>query len=148
MATIINISGGGWDWLKNFGFTNIPAGNWQIKNALLNGDVWPGFSSNVIPLCMNLTASFSGGATGGTNSNSVSYSFSTNPTINGIGAGSITGSGRGGVNKSFTSGQQATGSASGSINIYNVWLPRYFNNDLTALQAGITSGTISMWLEK
>ena len=148
MATIINASGGGGDWLKNFGFTNIPAGNWQIKNAPLNGDVWPGFSSNVIPLCMNLTASFSGGATGGNNSNSVSYTINTTPQINSINAGTITGNGRGGVNKSFTSGQAATASVSGSVEIYNVWLPRYFNNDLTALQTGITSGTISIWLEK
>ena len=133
MATIQNnlIIGGGSD----HGFINIPSGTWETKSTV-RGDSFPGFSSNVIPIAMNQTASSNHGWSENTQ---IGFSGSTTCAVNGKTSGKATASK--GANVGSTNW-------STRVDVYNVYLPAFYNMDLTAVQNGVKSGTITVWLQK
>lgn len=134
-----NTSGGsGGNSLEALGFINIPEGEWVMKSTLKD-DVFPGFSENVIPLTMSFSgvngSSSHGNCTWGSLDCSASRSLNGKTTVATSGHMSFDIS-RGGARVS------CGGSAS------HIYIPAFYNFDLTAIQKGVTSGTITCWLQK
>lgn len=132
MPNIISIPGGGG---SSSWFANVPDGNWVLKSTA-NSDQWPGFSNNVIPLCGTFSTSYSGHSNNCTSGN---MSGNKSATQNGKTALSVSGS----MNFAISRGEA---NISGSGKAYNVFLPAFYDFDLTATQEGVTSGTITAWL--
>ena len=135
MPNVSNISssGGGLSDL----FINIPDGKWILKSTAKK-DTWPGFSDNVIPLCIDVSASYSGHSV---NNTSGQMSDSRTVNVNGKSVFYIYG------HMSFEIAR-AQSWLDGNGNAKSIFLPVYYNFDLTAVQQGVKSGTISTWLEK
>ena len=125
--------------LTIMGFKNVPKGNWVFK-ATSTGDSFPGFSNDVIPLAMNTSAS--GGDHDQTNGGGLSCSGTA--SINGKEACYSHGSFRG---TQFT-GHTHPVWVDSSARANSVFLPWFYNMDLTAVQNGIKSGTITAWMQK
>ena len=117
------------------GFVNVPAGNWQWKSTK-TGSTFPGFSDNVIPIC-------------GSRSGSSSHGWSENTQIGFSGTCSISLNSQNVASATASKGANV-GSTNWGINmtVQNVFFPQYYGMDLTATKNAITSGTITVWLEK
>ena len=133
MPNIISISGGG--GTSSSWFTNIPDGNWVLKSTA-KGDTFPGFSNNVIPLTANFSTDYRKSS-----SNCTSGSLSDNRTISVNGKRALYSYASMGFDIS-----RGGADVHGTANADNVFLPFYYDFDLTAVQEGVTSGTISTWL--
>ena len=101
---------------------------WSLHATAL-GEAFPGFGSNVIPVCMN-------GA-------SRNYHWGRN---NGSFSEYINGKTAYGFN--YNCHDPATEGSEGSSYAYNLFLPAFFGFDWTAIQNNIKSGTITVWLTK
>ena len=120
--------------LEALGFVNVPKGEWVLKTGTKSISAK---DSTVIPICVkSVSASASSQHTGGGSVGNTNYT-----KINNINA----------VKGSYSIGGVAqynnitvTGSGTG----YNIFLPLFYSMDLSATQAGYTSGTLSAWLEK
>ena len=124
--------------LISIGFINVPNGNWVFK-ATSTGSTFPGFSDNVIPMAMDTGSSCSRSHSNYTSSSAMTTSGST--AINGKTASAINASASKGINRESLS-------VSANTTAYSVFLPWFYNMDLSAVQNGVTSGTITAWLEK
>ena len=124
--------------LASLGFINVPNGNWVLKSTT-TGSTFPGFSSNVIPIAMNTGSSCSRSHSNYTSSSPMTTSGST--AINEKTASAINASASKGINRESLS-------VNASTTAYSVFLPWFYDMDLTAVQNGVTSGTITAWLEK
>lgn len=133
MPNAVQIKGGG----VSSWFINIPKGNWVLKSTA-KGDTFPGFSDNVIPLCIDVSESYSGHSV---NNTSGQMSDSRTVKVNGKSVFYIYG------HMSFEIAR-AQSWLDGNGNAKSIFLPVYYNFDLTAVQQGVKSGTISTWLEK
>lgn len=134
MANLIKISSSGGGGATQ-GFINIPEGDWIFKSTK-GGSVFPGFSENTIPMVKNMT----GHATNGWSENSqIGFSGSCTISVNNETAASATAS------KSANVGSQNWGI---DITVNCVFLPFFYNMDLTLTQQSETSGNIVVWLEK
>ena len=122
--------------LESTWFTNIPEGNWTLKSTK-NGDVFPGFSDKVIPLTADFSNSFSDYSVNCTSGN---MSNSRSASVNGKTVFYFYGHMKFDIARS-QAWLDGNGYAKG------VFLPFYYNFDLTATQAGVKSGTITTWLE-
>ena len=117
--------------LTSLGFTNppeSPTGMWAFKSTS-KGDVWPGYSSSVIPLIGSYSAVMNQ-----SHGNRGSYSGS---------------SGENGTTFAYVSGYwdgDNYASTRYSDN-YNASLLNAYHLDLTALQNGHKSGTPAVWLQ-
>ena len=134
MPTIISNAGG-----SAFGGL-FPAGYSKMKSTAL-GDVFPGWSADIIPICINVSSStdwsvsFSSGQRGyGTQSTSRSLNSKT------------ASSGSTDIGVYCT----ADGRTYGTIHSYgySVFLPFFYNFDFDAIKRNVTSGTCTVWLEK
>lgn len=136
MATIIRVGGGGTD-IDAYHF---PDGYSLHSTAL--GETFPGFGSNIIPICINasLSRSWTEGKDSGGGKNG-SQNVRTNVSYNGKTA--LTTIGDVDVWRASTSA-----GASYSSDAYSIFLPFFFNFDYSAIQSNITSGTITVWLQK
>ena len=101
---------------------------WSLHATAL-GEGFPGFGSNVIPVCMN-------GA-------SRTYSWGRN-----VGSHSEYINGKTAYGFNYNSHDPATEGSEGSSYAYNLFLPAFFGFDWTAIQNNIKSGTITVWLTK
>ena len=124
--------------LTIMGFKNVPKGNWVFK-ATSTGDAFPGFSSNIIPISMNSGSSCSRSHSNYTSSSPMTTSGYT--AINGKTASEINASASKGINRESLS-------VNASTTAYSVFLPWFYNMDLTAVQNGVKSGTITAWMQK
>lgn len=124
--------------LTIMGFKNVPKGNWIFK-ATSTGDSFPGFSENVIPIATNSGSSCSRSHSNYTSSSPMTTSGST--AINGKTASEINASASKGIDRESLS-------VNASTTAYSVFLPWFYNMDLTAVQNGIKSGTITAWMQK
>lgn len=119
---------------------HFPKGYTLHSTAL--GETFPGFGSNIIPICIN--ASLSRSWTEGKNSSggkNGSQNVNTKVTYNGKTALSTTGDAD--VWRVDTSAGVSYNSQA-----YSIFLPFFFNFDYSAIQTNITSGTITVWLQK
>ena len=125
-----------------------PAG--YVPKSILLGDVFPGFNSDIIPLCISSTISAGGSASSGKEVYSCGWGTNSgNYSIGGIIAFLINASGGGEWrNGSYTSinGLSTRGSASAVGN--GIYLPHYFRYNWKELQNTIKSGTVICWLQK
>lgn len=124
--------------LASLGFTNVPEGDWVLETTATNS-TFPGFSSNVIPIAMNSGSSCSRSHSNYTSSSAMTTSGLT--TINGKQASAIWASASKGINRESLS-------VNASTTAYSVFLPWFYNMDLTAVQNGVKNGTITAWLRK
>lgn len=136
MATKIETGGGyqaGYDdgnaagSSEKAGKLHFPDG-WSLHATAL-GETFPGFGSNVIPVC--------------TNGASRTYHWGQN---NGSVSEYINGKTAYGFN--YNSKDPATEGSEGSSYAYNLFLPAFFNFDWNKIQSSITSGTITVWLTR
>lgn len=111
-----------------------PAG-YKFK-AIVLGDIWKGFSDNVIPICQDISGT---GGTQHTGGGSTSWNGST--AVNGKIA----------LNFGYSIGGLAqynniimTSRSTG----YSIFLPVFFNFDWDKIKSTVKSGTITCWLEK
>lgn len=145
MPTSVLVGGGG--TLRLSGDKEFPSG-YAFKSTYM-GNTFPGFGSNVIPLTMQISLSTGsyGSSHMGTSCGSEGH---TNKTINGTVAAKIDlyGNSRCDNPTAVWGGRRIYNSASGSGVDIVEFLPPFFNFDWDALQVGITSGTITSWLEK
>ena len=133
MPTINELNGGG-SSLNSMGFINVPSGNWKIKTGS-----FPGFSENVIPLTMSFSG-VNGSASHG-NCTWGSLDCSASRAINGKTAVSTSGSMWFEISRAG-----ASVNCGGGAN--HIFIPMFYDMDLTAVQNNVTSGTITSWLEK
>lgn len=131
-CALLNSRGG--TSLKSLGFINVPQGNWKIKTGS-----FPGFSENVIPLTANFGANCGNSHNNWTSGGSLTASSSA--STNGKTTISVNSSARKGINREYLE-------TKGSATAYNVFLPMFYDMDLTAVQTGVKRGTITSWLEK
>lgn len=136
--TLCSIMGGRSGGSDTMGFTAIPEGNWEFKSSKTS--TWPGFSSSVIPICQTITCS----ATATGNWPSISWA-SASTSINGTAA--LTAAGGTRWNESF-SGHSHVVRVGGDATAYSVFLPWFYNMNLTTVQQNVTNGTITVWLQK
>lgn len=101
---------------------------WSLHSTAL-GETFPGFGSNVIPVCRN--------------GQSRTYYWGRN---NGSHTEYINGGAAYGFN--YNSHDPATEGSEGSSYAYNLFLPAFFGFDWNKIQSSITSGTITVWLTK
>ena len=108
---------------------------WSLHATAL-GESFPGFGSNVIPVCMNVRYSGDGGQYWDDTHVNVHVSGSASINGNTVTAASYNKNGNGGH----------TGIFGGWAN--NIFLPAYYGFNWSAIQSSITSGTITVWLTK
>ena len=132
MPTILRTGGGG--------DTLFPAG-YEWKSTAL-GDVFPGWSADIIPICININTS---------RSYSVNFQSGQRGYGDQYSSTSIKGT------KAVEGGIQglgvyctADGRTYGTVRGYSgsVFLPFFYNFDFDAIKRDITSGTCTVWLEK
>lgn len=138
MPTLVRICGGGGTSLSDLGFKNVPEGDWVLKSTAF-GDTFPGYGSNIIPLVvesMGASAYINYGTAGNgrhyhgyakiNNRNAVHQDEMIN------GDGEIL--------------PQVWAWATG----YNLFIPAFYDYDLSATQAGTTDTSIKItaWLQK
>lgn len=106
------------------------------------GETFPGFGSNVIPICIDasLSRSWTDGKNSGGGKNG---SQNVRTTVSYNGKTALTTVGDADVWRVDTSAGVSYSSAA-----YAIFLPVFFNFDYSAIQANITSGTITVWLQK
>lgn len=131
MPTILRTGGGG--------DTLFPAG-YEWKSTAL-GDVFPGWSADIIPICINVSK--------GT-SYSIDYASGSRNMGSKTSSSSINGKTSAYASTSFATYSTAGGSVSGTVtaNSYSVFLPYFYNFDFDAIKQNIKSGTCTVWLEK
>lgn len=130
MATIIRVGGGGTD-IDAYHF---PDGYSLHSTAL--GETFPGFGNNVIPIAMNISSSWTYGYNDGKPVTTGTYGDNK---INGKVALNASG---------YITTTNRVGTCAGGSTAYSVFLPFFFNFDYSAIQTNITSGTITVWLQK
>lgn len=108
---------------------------WSLHSTAL-GESFPGFSSNVIPVCMNQTEWANGyfywdAVQVGVDDGKTNY-------INGVGSAYV------------NYKKKANGSRFSDITLSaaNLFLPAFFGFDWSAIQNNIKSGTITVWLTR
>ena len=108
---------------------------WSLHSTAL-GETFPGFGSNVIPVCMNQGSTATGWL----------YWDNTNFSVNDGRSNSINGNTSAAVNYK----KNANGShfADITLSANNLFLPAFFGFDWSAIQTSITSGTITVWLTR
>lgn len=148
MATLIRIPGGSGSVRASNG-NETPAG--YMMKAVALGDTFPGFGANVIPLCINAAASAHCSGGGGFMTISASASGTAALAYNGRNAVTAYVKSNMSCDYEATGGSSATRSYCGgtcSMTASNIWLPDLFDYDFTAIQNSVTSGTVTVWLEK
>ena len=108
---------------------------WSLHATAL-GETFPGFGSNVIPVCMNQSEW----------ANGYFYWDAVQIGVNDGKSNSINGNTSAAVNYK----KNANGSHFADITLgaNNLFLPAFFNFDWNKIQSSITSGTITVWLTK
>ena len=108
---------------------------WSLHATAL-GESFPGFGSNVIPVCMNQSEW----------ANGYFYWDAVQVGVNDGKSNSI----NGGTSASVNYKKNANGSHFSDITLsaYNLFLPAFFGFDWSAIQNNIKSGTITVWLTR
>ena len=108
---------------------------WSLHATAL-GETFPGFGSNVIPVCMNQSEW----------ANGYFYWDAVQVGVNDGKSNSINGNTSAAVNYK----KKANGSHFADITLAanNLFLPAFFGYDLTATQKGVTQTNIEAWLQK
>lgn len=143
-------------WLKKgSGDKHTPKGMWKLKSTK-NGDSWTGYTSNVIPLTAQYSASSYAGYLRGSGQDyadipNANYDapFGASRSENGKTIISLSGSASTSANTEIAGNGGAGVYLSGSVTIYEAFLPYFYNFDYTALQNNYSKGgTVVEWLEK
>lgn len=133
--TLCNLGGNGGAILKSMGFVNVPSGTWVFKTG---SKTITSKQNTIIPISGKESCGRDGH--GGSSSTWSGMPAIDSRSINGVAFVHLNAASR-------TEGNGQVGCSMYHDNLYSFY-PRAYDMDLTATQNGVTSATLSCWLEK
>lgn len=124
-----------------------PISGYRFKSIKL-GNIFPGFGADVIPITLEESVHGDAYGHGGSGQEDDTEKFSKTKKINNVTALSIDGKENTSVDASIPGNGGAGASISGTGTGFQLFLPYFYDFDYTAIQSGISSGTVSDWLER